>query len=42
MPFRDDNIGVSESIESRKPGSKRNVQKDKRNKKRKDSDAQKG
>ena len=34
MPFRDDNIGVSESIESRKPGSKRNVQKDKRNKKR--------
>ena len=34
MPFRDDNIGTQEAIESRKPGSKRNAQKDKRNKKR--------
>ena len=34
MPVRDDNIGINEVIESRKPSSKRNVQKDKRNKKR--------
>ncbi len=34
MPFRDDNIGKEEAIASRKPDSKRNTQKDKRNKKR--------
>jgi len=35
MPVRDDNIGKSIQIESSKPSSKRNVQKDKRNKKKK-------
>jgi len=34
MAFRDDNIGKEEAIASRKPDSKRNTQKDKRNKKR--------
>ena len=34
MPVRDDNIGKSIQIESSKPSSKRNVQKDKRNKKK--------
>ena len=29
MPVRDDNIGINESIQSNKPDSKRNVQKDK-------------
>ena len=34
MPIRDDNIGKVVQIESSKPSSKRNVQKDKRNKKK--------